>query len=326
MGKYEFVLHTLSLLSIILVLYLVYKYVMGYLKFRRINDFSVSSKYDKSFEVSYSLSLFYRFSDFVKNFVVFNGVAKSYDCYIIPKGKLRNGNDYIALKILLGSGLDILYLFSSILYSQNISILSMFILFVLGFFAIDFELLLRSKKNNNIVFDDLYNAIVIMNNSLKSRKSIDDALNDVVERTKGPIKMEFQKVIYDMNLGLSLSESFKKMYERTKIGLVLELSNLLSIMSKSGIKINDVFEKYENRLLENEKIKNKIHSIKKVNCFYYIIFILMPIVIMLFLFLSNNVILDIFQTNLGLLFFILLVLLYSFYLYILRLFYRGRIL
>lgn len=326
MNKYELVLHTLAFLTIILVLYIVYKYVIGYLKFRRINDYSVSSKYDKSFEVSYSLNLFYKFSDFIKSFIIFNGVARSYDCFIVPKGKMRNGNDYIALKILLGFGLDILYLFSSILYSQNISILSMFVLFVLGFFVIDFDLLLRAKKNSNIVFDDLYNAIVIMNNSLKSRKSIDDALNDVVERTKGPIKLEFQKVIYDMNLGLSLSESFKKMYERTRISFVLELSNLLSVMSKSGIKINDVFEKFENRLIDNEKIKNKIYSIRKVNCFYYIIYILIPIVLMLFLFLSNNVVLDIFQTKLGLLLFILLVLLYSFYLYILRLFYRRRIL
>ncbi|MBQ8659669.1 MAG: type II secretion system F family protein [Bacilli bacterium] len=318
MEKYEFVLHTAALLLILFVLYLVYKYIMGYLKFRRLHEFSINSKNDKSYEVSFVYDVIFKFSKFLKSLVIFNGVADSYNVYLNQDSKFKSGMDYISIKIILGILFDILYVFSCSLHYGVISVFSMFVLFLLGFFSIDVAFYFKYNKNMNIMSDDILKSIIIMNNSFKANRNVEQALNDVVSRVDGPIRYEFKKIVYDLKLGFTIGEAFKRMYLRTRLDVVLEISYILSLANKSGNNVVAIFEDCEKRLLDDESVKNKIKSFRKVNMLYYVIFMLMPIFVTVFIFANNIRFLNMFQGEYGILIFVIFVFMYTSYLIILR--------
>ena len=157
-----------------------------------------------------------------------------------------------------------------------------------------------------------------MNNSFKANRNVEQALNDVVSRVDGPIRYEFKKIVYDLKLGFTIGEAFKRMYLRTRLDVVLEISYILSLANKSGNNVVAIFEDCEKRLLDDESVKNKIKSFRKVNMLYYVIFMLMPIFVTVFIFANNIRFLNMFQGEYGILIFVIFVFMYTSYLIILR--------
>lgn len=322
MDKYKIVLQIFAILFILYLGYLLIKLIGALCKRNRLVEFSLDIK-DNNDEKSWLFKLIYSFADFLKSLVIFNGVAKTYDKYIYEDSRLKKGMDYVAIKILLGIGIILLYLFMTILYQDIFNSLVLLVCFVVGFIIPDFYCLFIRRKRTGILNKNILNAIIIMNNSYKANGSTEQAILDVIERTDGKVSFEFKKVLNDINMGIDISNAFLRMYKRVKSEAILYISRVLELVNKSGINIVDAFNVIEAKLIEEEKFNNEINSLKGVNKFALIIFMLLPLVFVISLILYNKLYVEVFIGYIGSFVLSILLIMYLFYLIIIHRIYRG---
>ncbi len=258
MSKYALALQILAWLFIAYIISLVFKYLISLKKMNRLSYFSlnIENKKQKGFIANIVRVL----SKVLGSLVIFNGLARTYDKYIYEDGKLKKGMDYVSIKILLGGLLVFINVLINALYRLEFSILLIFISFVLGFIIPDFYCLFR-RKRVGILNKNLLSAIIIMNNSYKANGSSEQAIKAVIDRTDGLLSIEFMKILNDVKIGIELNEAFYRMYERTGLSIVKYISNILALVSKSGIDLIDAFSSIEKKLLEVEKLNIELMNI-----------------------------------------------------------------
>ena len=153
-----------------------------------------------------------------------------------------------------------------------------------------------------------------MNNSFKANKSIEQSINDVINRLEGPIELEYRKILYDTKLGLTISEAMMRMYDRTNINIIRDISLKLALINKSGANIIDIFEQIEKDIIEERKLKIELNNIRKINSLFYIIFMLIPIIFIITLIIFNSDIFKIFTSKYGAILAIIEIIIYIIYL------------
>lgn len=322
MNKYELVLQIFSIAFILFIVYLLFKFIVACIKAKRLTDFSLKGSKENS-EKSLIFKIIYSFSDFLKSLVIFNQYAKTYDKYIYEESRLRKGIDYISTKLLLGFSFIFCYLFITFLYKDFVSSLLILLVFVIGFLIPDFYCLFIRRKKVKILNKNMLSAIIIMNNSFKANGSTEKAINDVISRTDGLICIEFKKVLNDLKIGMNVSEAFLRMYRRVRIYSVLYISRVLSLVYKSGISIVEAFDMIESKLINDEKINNQINMLNTTNKFSLLIFSILPVIFILCIIIYNKEYLTLFTTYLGTFVLAIIMILYVFYLMLLRLIFRG---
>ena len=317
------IMQIISITIILFFLYFLYKYIKTLIKVKRLEPFSIKTKNKTTIEGN-TYGIINKFSKFLRKLIVFNSVCNSYNKYIDPEDKVSDEMDYISIKILLGSSMTFLYLLISFLYKQNIDSFLILITFLIGFLTPDFYWQIKYQGKKNIIKEDILQAIIIMNNSYRANKNTEQAIRDVIKRTKGPIKEEYQKIMYDLKLSFTISEAFKRMYDRTKIKVILEISNILALMNVSGTNIIALFEEIEHKLLKEEKINNKLNNIKSYNTMFGIISSVIPLIVLVLLFVYNESYRVILLHKYSFAFYSLITVIYLFYIYLIYKMVRGR--
>lgn len=317
MEKYSTVLQILAILIIFIFLYFLYRFYLTIKRKNRLKNFSINISNDKRVSTNILFQIVYLTSTVLESMVIFNTLASNYDRYTYQDQDIRKGMDYISIKILTGILLIFLYLFVVFLYRQNIELIIVCISFILGFIIPDFYCLYLESKNKRLVNKDMLKSIIIMNNSYKANRSTEQALNEVVSRVEGPIKIEFTKVLNDVRLGLSISESFKRMYERTNIKIVLEISHILKLMNQSGTNIIEIFDSLEARLLEEEKLETDLQIIDNTNILSFAVFLTLPVLFIFYLISMNDSYLKLIVSNRGVFVILTIAIMYILYIFVL---------
>lgn len=322
MNKYELVLQIFAIVFLLFILYLLFRFVVASIRAKRLTDFSLRGSKESS-EKSIIFRIIYSFSDFLKSLVIFNQYGKTYDKYIYEESRLRKGIDYISIKILLGISFVFSYLFISFLYRDPISSLLILLVFVIGFLLPDFYCLFIRRKKVKILNKNMLSAIIIMNNSFKANSSTEKAINDVISRTDGLLSNEFKKVLNDLKIGMNVSEAFLRMYRRVRISSILYISRVLSLVNKSGISIVEAFDLIESKLINEEKFNNQINVLNSTNKISLLIFSILPVIFILCIIFYNKEYIMLFTTYLGTFVLAIILILYVFYLMLLRMIFRG---
>lgn len=322
MNKYELVLQIFAIFFLLFILYLLFRFVVASIRAKRLTDFSLRGSKESS-EKSIIFRIIYSFSDFLKSLVIFNQYGKTYDKYIYEESRLRKGIDYISIKILLGISFVFSYLFISFLYRDPISSLLILLVFVIGFLLPDFYCLFIRRKKVKILNKNMLSAIIIMNNSFKANSSTEKAINDVISRTDGLLSIEFKKVLNDLKIGMNVSEAFLRMYRRVRISSILYISRVLSLVNKSGISIVEAFDLIESKLINEEKFNNQINVLNSTNKISLLIFSILPVIFILCIIFYNKEYIMLFTTYLGTFVLAIILILYVFYLMLLRMIFRG---
>lgn len=322
MNKYELVLQIFAIFFLLFILYLLFRFVVASIRAKRLTDFSLRGSKESS-EKSIIFRIIYSFSDFLKSLVIFNQYGKTYDKYIYEESRLRKGIDYISIKILLGISFVFSYLFISFLYREPISSLLILLVFVIGFLLPDFYCLFIRRKKVKILNKNMLSAIIIMNNSFKANSSTEKAINDVISRTDGLLSIEFKKVLNDLKIGMNVSEAFLRMYRRVRISSILYISRVLSLVNKSGISIVEAFDLIESKLINEEKFNNQINVLNSTNKISLLIFSILPVIFILCIIFYNKEYIMLFTTYLGTFVLAIILILYVFYLMLLRMIFRG---
>lgn len=322
MNKYELVLQIFAIAFLLFILYLLFRFIIASIRAKRLTDFSLRGSKESS-EKSIIFRIIYSFSDFLKSLVIFNQYGKTYDKYIYEESRLRKGIDYISIKILLGISFVFSYLFISFLYRDPIFSLLILLVFVIGFLLPDFYCLFIRRKKVKILNKNMLSAIIIMNNSFKANSSTEKAINDVISRTDGLLSIEFKKVLNDLKIGMNVSEAFLRMYRRVRISSILYISRVLSLVNKCGISIVEAFDLIESKLINEEKFNNQINVLNSTNKISLLIFSILPVIFILCIIFYNKEYIMLFTTYLGTFVLAIILILYVFYLMLLRMIFRG---
>ncbi len=315
MNKYSALLQVCAILFILFLIYSGYKLIIAFLKKNRLSYYSIDLEKEKYKDDNVIFRLVHKFSSLLEMMIIFNGIARTYNKYT-DQEKMKKGMDYVSLKILLGFLFILLYLFLIVLYKDVVSSLMILTCFVLGFILVDFYCIYLESKNSRILNKDILGAIIIMNNSYRANRSTEQAVSDVIDRTDGAVKKEFKKILNDIKLGLSVDEAFKRCYCRTDIKILEEISKILSLIVKTGANKAEIFENIEKRLLEEEKFKNEIDVVKRVNRMSLIIFSLLPLLFIIYSILINSTYKILLLNKNGIIVVLVLIIIYVLYVFI----------
>lgn len=324
MNNYEIVLFIIAILAVCFVLYLLCRLLVSYSKRNRLSDFGIEINNNPDIGVGLRYKFLYKFANILESLVIFNGIARTYDKFIDENSKLRKGIDYIAIKITIGFILVLLYIFMSMLYINKLNLVVGIVCFILGYILPDFFCYYKQFNREEIVTKDLLGAIIIIRNSYKANRSVEVMLNDVIKRTNGRVKDEFKKVLSDVKVGLSVSESFKRMYYRTGITFILDIANMLSLTNKASINVIEVFDSIEKKIIEYEKLDNEVQMLKSINKLAYFIFLTLPFIFIVFIIISNQSYLALIGTNAGFAIMLSLIFIYLLYIFIINKIVKGR--
>lgn len=321
MDKYTVALQILAWLFIGYIVYLVIRYIKSLSRLNRLSYYSLNleNKKDKGL----INNIIFKTSKVLESLVIFNGLARTYDKYIYSDSRLRKGIDYVSIKILLG----LLFIFVNILinalYRIEFSSLLILISFILGFIIPDFYCLFNKSKRVNILNKNLLSAIIIMNNSYKANESTEQAIKSVIDRTEGAVSVEFMKVLNDIKLGIDISESFNRMYERTHLSVIKYMSSVLGLVNKSGIDIIDAFSNIEKKLLEIEKFNNELIVLRDTNRLSVLLFSILPLVFLVTVVAYNTEYIKILMNVNGIFIILIMFISYMLYLFIIKRIIRG---
>lgn len=321
MDKYTVALQILAWLFIGYIVYLVIRYIKSLSRLNRLSYYSLNleNKKDKGL----INNIIFKTSKVLESLVIFNGLARTYDKYIYSDSRLRKGIDYVSIKILLG----LLFIFVNVLinalYRIEFSSLLILISFILGFIIPDFYCLFNKSKRVNILNKNLLSAIIIMNNSYKANESTEQAIKSVIDRTEGAVSVEFMKVLNDIKLGIDISESFNRMYERTHLSVIKYMSSVLGLVNKSGIDIIDAFSNIEKKLLEIEKFNNELIVLRDTNRLSVLLFSILPLVFLVTVIAYNTEYIKLLMNVNGIFIILIMFISYMLYLFIIKRIIRG---
>ena len=311
----------LACLMIIVGLLLKFRTSMAYAK--RLNPYSLESVKQKNKTFANDLLNRYhvvleKMSGYLKKSVFIERMSNRYDKYVNLYGGLyHNGFEFISEKIIVGCIFILIAIFSKMLSYQLLGFTEMLGLFIVGYFIPDLIYITKYKGYRSRIENDLFQAIIIMNNAFKSGRSITQAIDLVSTELDGPIALEFKKMSMELNLGLSVDTVFKRLSSRVQLEEVTYLTASLSILNKTGGNIIKVFTSIEKNLFNKKKLRVELKSLTGTSKVIVTVLYLVPIMFILFISLVSPGYFETFYTTeIGFIFMMIILVLYIIYIYV----------
>ena len=277
----------------ITVLAIIFKNLKSYSYEKKFAEFSLLSEQDS--EVSFYeklISIFFGFvyfiSKIINHSVVITNHSKKFDVDSKIDGKIRDGLDYVSIKILFSIIFSIIMNGLLILSNFNWNVIYLLLFLVIGYFLPNIFIYYHRYKNRKTIEDDLLKAIIIMNNSFKSGRNIMQAIETVKEELDGPISEEFKKISLDISYGLSLDVVFNRFYNRVKIEDAKYIASSLTLLNKTGGNIIKVFSMIEESFFEKKKLNDELNSLTASSRFMFKTLVVLPIIFVVLISVLNK--------------------------------------
>ena len=208
---------------------------------------------------------------------------------------------------------------SSIFNDKSLTIVSLLVNLILGYYLLDIFLFFYYKRQTKLIDNELLRAIIVMNNAFKSGKSTLQALNIAASELPEPISDEFKKMYLDMKYGLSVDAVFDRFAKRVDLEEAVYLSSSLTILNKTGGNIVEVFSSIERTLFDKKKLNEELKNISaSPNMIIKVLFII-PIVFVLIIYILNpNYFKPLFESTLGYMIIGIMVLMFIIYVVLLK--------
>lgn len=320
------------ILLILAVLALIFRQTNAIRLERRFEAFSLlptngheESIFDKL--ADYIWKKIHKLSNLLKKSVVLTKYGQKYDRHITFEEKeFRSGLDYVSLKFLIGLCFSFLNLATFAFKYKRISIGGFLLMFLIGFFIPDIFVAFEFNKKRKRIEEDLLKAIIIMNNSFKSGRNIMQAIDTVKNELDGPIADEFKKIYLDITYGLSLEVVFNRFYERVKLEDAKYIASSLTLLNKTGGNIVRVFATIEKSIFNKKKLRNEMKSLTSASVFVFRVLVALPFVFSLIIYILNPAyFMPLFKSGVGIFFLIIIILLFSMYIFIIKRVLRVKI-
>lgn len=313
------------ILVIFIFVTLLIRYSIAQKKERRISSYSLLPLKDNNIPLGDKIKKFYlllvkKNRKYLKRINYFNKKSKKYEKYI--KYKHRDeivAIDFITNKLIITLLFVLLAVLSSIFNNKGLTIISLLVNLILGYYLLDIFLFFYYKRQTKLIDNELLRAIIVMNNAFKSGKSTLQALNIAASELPEPISDEFKKMYLDMKYGLSVDAVFDRFAKRVDLEEAVYLSSSLTILNKTGGNIVEVFSSIERTLFDKKKLNEELKNISaSPNMIIKVLFII-PIVFVLIIYILNpNYFKPLFESTLGYMIIGIMVLMFIIYVVLLK--------
>ncbi len=224
----------------------------------------------------------------------------------------------IATKFTFSILFGIVYIISS-MYELNFELPVLLLFLIIGYLSYNVYLLINEHIRNKQIEQDLLKAIIIMNNAFKSGYNITQAIEFVSKDLTGPISDEFKRISSDMKYGLELKDVFDRFYTRVKLDDVKYITSSLSLLNLTGGNLVGIFTSIEKSFTNSKRIKDELNAMTSSSKLVFYILLGMPIVIIIILlWLDPTFFSPMFQNPLGILLSFAALILYIFYILVIR--------
>ena len=313
------------ILVIFIFVTLLLRYSIAQKKEQRISSYSLLPLKDNNIPLGDKIKKFYlllvkKNRKYLKRINYFNKKSKKYEKYI--KYKHRDeivAIDFITNKLIITLLFVLLAFLSSIFNDKGLTIVSLLVNLILGYYLLDIFLFFYYKRQTKLIDNELLRAIIVMNNAFKSGKSTLQALNIAASELPEPISDEFKKMYLDMKYGLSVDAVFDRFAKRVDLEEAVYLSSSLTILNKTGGNIVEVFSSIERTLFDKKKLNEELKNISaSPNMIIKVLFII-PIVFVLIIYILNpNYFKPLFESTLGYMIIGIMVLMFIIYVVLLK--------
>ena len=278
---------------VVSMLFIITRNLKSYEFEKKFSDFSLLSENDEDVSFFESLTsmcfiVVYKISKIISVSQVIKKHSEKYDADAKVNGKIRNGLDFISLKILCAIFVSLLTSGIMIIKGFSINIPKVLLIFIIGYFLPNILITYKRNKRRKRIEDDLLKAIIIMNNSFKSGRNIMQAIETVKNELSGPIADEFKKISLDISYGLSLDTVFNRFYNRVKIEDAKYIASSLTLLNKTGGNIIKVFSMIEDSFFDKKKLKNELDSLTASSIFVYRVLVVLPIIFVVLISILNR--------------------------------------
>lgn len=318
-----FIIQTIIMVLLAFIIFYLILYNNSLKLEKRISKYSIESIKNDSVSLfdliynEYKKLIIYLTKMFNKS-VIIKKYASKYNKYITYENdKDIVAMDYVSNKVLICILFILIIIFARIIEGIFPSFIDLLISSLLGFFAIDIYFKFYDYIKKKQIEQDLLNAIIIMNNAFRSGRSTMQAIEIVAKELKGPISQEFKKMHLEISYGLSLDVVFERFSKRIESEEVSYITSSLSILNKTGGNIIKVFSSIEKMLFNKRKLKQEMKSLTSSANMISKILLIMPFVFVAVISLLNpTYFTPLFNTSLGNILLIVIVIIYALYAFI----------
>lgn len=309
---------------IIYIVIIIVKSIKSYEYEKKFADFALLS--DKDVEISFFdrikiklWDLVSKISKIISHSIVITNHSKKFDDDIFLNKNIKSGKDIISIKILSSMALALIYIFAALLQYVDIEFMKILLILVIGYFIPNIIISYLRTKRKEKLSDDLLKAVIIMNNSFKSGRSILQAIETVESELDGPISLEFKKVALDMSYGLNIDVVFNRFANRLKIEDARYIATSLTLLNKTGGNIIKVFSMIERSFFDKKNLNNELKSLASASIFLFRFLSILPFIFVLVITIFNkDYFKPLFNSSLGMMILGLIIVLYILYIYVIR--------
>lgn len=242
--------------------------------------------------------------------------ANKYKKFIKDENLDYSPIDIISIKTLSSIVLLTLFFVLSGLKNAIVGDFPLLIIIIIGYYLPNIYYFYDYKKRKKEIEKDILTTITILNNLYKAGKSTMQAI-EVIANGDNSIAREFKLLYKDLLMGLSIESAFNRLSERTKIKELEYISTTISISETTGGNIVKVFDSIEKTLYSREKIEHEMKTLTANSKITIKALIIMPIVFALGInLLSPNYFNPLFENSIGNVIIIIILLLFSLYIYL----------
>ncbi len=132
---------------------------------------------------------------------------------------------------------------------------------VLGFIGPSIYVKMLAEQRKERFQNQLVDSLMIMSSSLKGGLSIIQAMEVVNEEMPPPISQEFGILLGENKMGVSLEESFSRLYERVPSNALHQLITAILLARETGGNLPVIFNRIVTTIRENNKIKENLRNL-----------------------------------------------------------------
>ena len=125
----------------------------------------------------------------------------------------------------------------------------------------------------------MVDALSLMSNGLKSGLSVAQSLGLVVQEMPNPIRQEFNLILSENKLGVSLEEAFSNLAKRVKVDDVEMFVTSINILKETGGNLAETFDTIVTTIRERIKVEKKIAAMTSAGFYQGIIVMCIPLVL-----------------------------------------------
>ena len=299
---------------------------------KRLADFAITAVGDDEVSffdqfIRFGWKLIRKLSHLFKKSAVLRKYAEKYEKYIpFEDRKRKSGIDYVTIKFLFSLAIFLLSVITFIIYYHEFDGMILLCVILISFFLPDLYLHVNFLRKRKRIEEDLFKAIIIMNNAFNSGRNIMQAIEIVKTELDGPIQDEFEKIYLDITYGLSLDVVFHRFYERVKIEDAKYITTSLTLLNKTGGDITRMFSMLEKSILDKKNLRNELASLTASSRFVFRFLVFLPFIFVFIIFILNpTYFAPLVTTSIGLMVLGLIIILYALYIWIIKKVFAGKL-